>query len=190
MTTVTQRSVTLRDGREVSIRPAVPDDAGALVDYMNQGLVEYTEYILTDADEFDMTVEKEREWIASQKHECGAIALIAEAAGEVVGMLNCTVRPRRRISHVGELGMTLRRSYWGSGLGSALMESLIEWAEAHPVLEMLQLQVYACNDRALGLYRKFRFVEAGRFPGRTKFGPGEYKDDVLMYRRVDGAVAS
>ncbi len=178
--------VTLRDGREVTVRSAVPEDAEAVIRYLEIGQPEFTKYVVSEPDEFNITAEQERDWILAQEHATGAMVLIAEAAKEVVGLLNCSVQSRRRIAHVGQIGMTLRRAYWGSGLGSAMMTLLIEWAQAHPVLEMLQLSVYADNHRAIRLYRKCDFVEAGRLPGRTKFGPGEYKDDLIMCRRVDG----
>lgn len=185
MKALAPESVKLRDDRVVIICPAVPDDAETILNYMSLGLPECTDYVRIEPDEFGMSVKQERDWIVAQKHASGAIVLLAKAANEVIGMLDCDSSSRRQIAHVGEIGMAVRKTYWGSGLGSAMMTSLINWAQAHPVLEMLQLSVFADNHRAIGLYRKFDFVEAGRLPQRTKFGPGEYKDDVIMYRRVD-----
>ncbi len=186
MSVLAPELVKLRDGREVTIRPAVPDDAEAMIRYLKLGQPEFTGYVVTEPDEFVITVDQERDWILAQEHTSGGMVLLAETTNEVVGLLNCSAQSRRRIAHVGQIGMTLRKAYWDSGLGSAMMGQLVAWAEEHSVLEMLQLQVYADNDRALGLYHKFGFVEAGRLPQRTKFGSGEYKDDVIMYRRVDG----
>jgi len=63
------------------------------------------------------------------------------------------------------------------------MNAFIEWAEASSV-EKVCLSVFATNARAIALYQKFGFVEEGRRPNEVKLGPGEYVDDVLMYRFV------
>ncbi len=172
------------DGREVVLRRAVPDDAEAVLAYMHDTLPEVTPYICTTPEEFDYTVEQERELLAKQDAATGALWMIAESAGRIVGSLNASPIRRRRLAHVALLGMTLRPEFRGVGLGTKMMSALIEWCERHPVTELLQLEVYADNERAQRLYRKLGFVEAGRVPRRMKFGPGEYKDAVLMYREV------
>ena len=65
------------------------------------------------------------------------------------------------------------------------METLIAWAEANPLIEKIALAVFADNPRALRLYQRFGFVEEGRQPAKElKLAPGQYSDDVLMYRFV------
>jgi len=84
--------------------------------------------------------------------------------------------------------MSSDKAYWGSGLGGVMLAALIDWAERHPVLELLELDVFADNERALALYRGSGFVQSGVVPGRGRFADGSRKDGVMMYRRVDGAL--
>jgi RimJ/RimL family protein N-acetyltransferase len=70
------------------------------------------------------------------------------------------------------------------GMGTLLLQALIDWAEAHPAIEKLSLAVLATNTAAIGLYRRFGFIEEGRRPREVKLGPDEYVNDVLMYRFV------
>ena len=184
------RAVTLRDGRTLALRQAEPDDAAALLAYVHGSLPDNTPYVLTHPDEFCMTEADERAWIERHRDKPGALAMLAWAGDEVVGMIGLTNRPeRQRIAHVGELGMSNAKAYWGSGLGSAMMDELIAWAEAHPVLGFLELSVYADNERAIRLYRGRGFIEAGRMPRRSRFEDGSTRDGVLMYRRVDGTLS-
>lgn len=185
MSTLASEQVKLRDGREVVIRPAVLEDAEAIIRFMTEGLPEYMDYIVTRLDEFDPA--KVIAGIHEQNEATGQVFLLAEADGEIVGDVQCFVRTRQRIAHIGEVGIWSRKAYWDTGLGTAMMAKLIDWAEPHPVLEVLKLVVYADNARAIRLYTKFGFKEAGRMPRGAKFGPGVYKDDVIMYRRVDGS---
>lgn len=182
--------VTLRDGREVLLRSGVSEDAAAVLAYMNRCLPDFSPYVATAPDEFTVTEAFEQEWLASQCNTPGACVVLAVAGEQVVGLLNCSVNAnRRRLAHIGQLGMSSDEDYWGSGMGSAMMSRMIDWAEANPALGMLQLQVYADNERALRLYKGHGFVEAGTIPRRTRFADGTTRDDVIMYRRVDGTLS-
>ncbi|MEM8782294.1 MAG: GNAT family protein [Planctomycetota bacterium] len=172
------------DSQNVTLRRAMPNDASAILDYMHNILPEVTPYICTTPEEFDYTVEQESEMLAKQDPAKGDLYVLAEHESQVVGSLNISPLRRTRLAHVSLLGMTLRAEFRGVGIGTAMMHAVIAWAERHPVTELLQLEVYADNERARRLYRRVGFVEVGRIPRRMKFGPGEYKDSIVMYRDV------
>lgn len=180
---------TLRDGREVLIRAGVPDDSPALLAYMRGCLPDITPFVGMDVDEFTHTEASEREWLAQQQATDGALVLLAFEGERIVGITNCSCNAtRKRVAHIGHIGMSADKSYWGSGLGSAMLGAMVTWAERHPVLELLELDVYADNERAMKLYRGQGFVEIGTFPNRARFADGSRKDGVLMFRRVDGTL--
>jgi ribosomal protein S18 acetylase RimI-like enzyme len=68
---------------------------------------------------------------------------------------------------------------WGMGIGSAVMEKLIGYAEDHGT-EIIELEVRSDNSRARHLYEKFGFRYIGTFPAFFKIGD-EYIDFKLMY---------
>ena len=183
------RVIELANGRQVAVRAAVPDDAQAMLDYMRGSIDEVTQFIMTTPEEFTYTLTQERAMIAGVDPAAGELWLMAFDGERVVGSLNCHTLKRKRRAHVGQLGMTLEADYRGQGLGTAMLGALVDWAERHPVLEMLLLSVYADNARAISLYRRCGFVEAGRVPQETKFGPDDYRDEVTMWRDVSGSAA-
>lgn len=185
------KPVTLHDGRTVLIRAGVPDDSPALLSYMRGCLPDISPFVEMDVDEFTHTEASERDWLAQQQATSGALVLFALEGERIVGITNCSCNSsRKRIAHIGQIGMSADKSYWGSGLGRAMLGALIEWAERHPVLELLELDVYANNERALSLYRGQGFVEVGKVPGRARFADGTRKDGVMMYRPVSGSIGS
>lgn len=175
--------VTLKDGREVMIREAVSDDAAAVLAYM-KALLPETESLVSEPDEFDMDEKQEQQWLQAQQEDTGAVVLIACDGEEVIGIINAKSGKRRRIRHRADLGMSVRAACRGLGLGTALLQGLIDWAEAHATVEKLCLHVFHNNEPALALYRKFDFVEVGRCPRHTKLGGETYLNDVMMYRFV------
>lgn len=176
----------LKSGQAVTIRAATPDDAQPMLDYMRGAIEEVTRFIMTTPEEFTYTLAQERAVIAGADPAAGELWLMVFDGERVVGSLNCGTVKRSRRAHVGELGMTLHADYRGQGVGTAMLSALIGWAEQHPALELLRLSVYADNLRALALYRRCGFAEAGRVPGLAKFGEGDYRDEITMWRSVSG----
>jgi putative acetyltransferase len=83
-------------------------------------------------------------------------ALVACVDGEVVGDLTLWTSPtawRRR--HVGGIGMAVRDDWQGKGIGTALMEAVLDLADNWLNLTRIELQVY--TDNAAGM--SFRVSE-------------------------------
>ena len=79
--------------------------------------------------------------------------------------------------------MSVRKKYWHIGVGSAIMEALIELAK-EASLKNVELGVYADNERAIALYRRFGFEEIGRHRGKM-YVDGEYYDEILMDLHIE-----
>jgi len=129
-------------------------------------------------------VAEERRWIATEPPvdiDVRAASwilegdLVAEVDGEIVGSLH--ISPSRH--GFGEIGMAVRSEWRGRGVGSALMAAAIDWARGNG-LHKLSLGVFAHNDAAIALYRKFGFVEEGRLVGHYRRQSGELWDAVEM----------
>lgn len=65
------------------------------------------------------------------------------------------------------------------GIGTKLLERVIEWAKNSHTLEKIQLNVRASNLSAISLYKKMGFEEEGRLKNRIKI-KDRYIDDVIM----------
>lgn len=87
------------------------------------------------------------------------IIIIAELNGEPVG--NVGLGPESgRCQHIAELGMFVRRRFWGKGVGTALMREAIERAKRLGIRKIV-LDTTEGNERAIKLYKKFGFeIEA------------------------------
>jgi RimJ/RimL family protein N-acetyltransferase len=183
MASITAKTAKLRSGENLVIRSAQPDDAQRLLAYI-QSVARETPFFVLEADEFDFTDEQERQWIQAHLDDPGKLAISAEIAGTIVGFLSFENGPHKRIMHRGTFGISVEAPSRGKGIGAALLQSLIEWGEANPLIEKIGLSVYANNENAIRLYKKFGFVEEGRRPKELKVSPDRYADDVLMYRFV------
>jgi ribosomal protein S18 acetylase RimI-like enzyme len=101
--------------------------------------------------------------------------LVAVADDEIVGSLHVEVS---RFGF-GEIGMAVTREWRGRGVGSALLAAAIESGREHG-LHKLSLEVFAHNEAAIGLHRKFGFVEEGRRVNHYRRESGELWDAIPM----------
>ena len=115
-----------KNGKSVLLRTASPDDAAALVE-LRKAVLLPSEFFVTQIDDFDLTEE--------HFDSLGRLIVLAEADSTVIGLLDFKCGRRRRISHRGTFVLTVRSDFRGEGIGSALLQSLIDWAESNPTIE-------------------------------------------------------
>jgi RimJ/RimL family protein N-acetyltransferase len=57
--------------------------------------------------------------------------------------------------------MSVRKQYWGLGIASAMLDSLVGWARGTEVVKKINLRVRTDNTRAISLYEWKGFVTEG-----------------------------
>jgi putative acetyltransferase len=91
------------------------------------------------------------------------LMLVAVAdEGEIVGgagLHPAGASPRRR--HAMTIGMQVQPAWQRRGVGTQLLQALVDVADNWLGLLRLELEVYADNHPAQALYRRFGFVEEG-----------------------------
>ena len=111
--------------------------------------------------------------------EGNAIGVVAEEDGKVVGL--CDVhrkRPDSEVSHIGILGIAIKKGFRDRGLGQQMMEAIIQRCKGK--FDMIVLDVFAINHRAISLYKQLGFIEYARLPRGTKRG-NKFYDEISMY---------
>lgn len=177
------QTLELRDGRSCMIRSAEPDDAPAMLQYMKIMLGE-TPFLIRTPEEFDYTPEEEAGILSGRKDDPRSLMLVAELDGQIIASADiCSHGHKSRVFHRGELGISVRKDYWRQGIGSALMERLIAFAEQCGY-EQIELTVESKNRRALSLYMKYGFTVYGARPHGMKYPDGSYDNDYLMIKML------
>lgn len=146
---------------ELLIREAESDDAAELVTFLNRVSVE-TDFTSLDRNGILMTDTEMELFLDKQAHSENQITLLALLNDEIAGFVNITADQRKRVRHIGDLFIVIGKKYWNNGLGSLLLEEVVEWAQASGILRRLQLTVQTRNQAAVHLYQKQGFVIEGR----------------------------
>ncbi|MCA1326292.1 GNAT family N-acetyltransferase [Herbaspirillum sp. alder98] len=108
------------------------------------------------------------------------IYVVAEIDGVPAGHASLEPGALRAMAHVFSLTIVVHPGHTGRGIGTALMESLLAWADKHPAVEKIELRVREGNLVAQRLYARFGFVEEGRFAKRIRLADGTYLADIAM----------
>jgi RimJ/RimL family protein N-acetyltransferase len=183
MCTVEPTQVRLKNGRTVIIRSASPEDARGLASLARHVASELA-YTVAEPDEAP-TVEEMAERIQDRHaHPARLLLVAANTDGHIWGELDCGAGSRRRLAHRARFGISVARDHRDQGIGRALIQTMLDWASAHPVIEKVVLGVFAENEPAIGLYLRLGFVLEGRRVREFKLGPGRYADDLIMARMV------
>lgn len=173
----------LKNGREVTLREATRADAAEMLKYIDI-ISGQSDNLTFGKGEFIMSVEDEEKIIESRRQTDNALFLIAESEGEIVGNLSFSAGTRKRLRHVGEFGVSVRKDFWGLGLGRALIEYLIEWAKATGIIRKINLRVRTDNENAIKLYESLGFELEGRLTREFMIG-NEFFDSYHMGLLLD-----
>ncbi|MBD7935480.1 MULTISPECIES: GNAT family N-acetyltransferase [Cytobacillus] len=153
---------------------------------LEKSIVEENRFFITTNEEFSANIDEERKKLSAilTQSEKNAVAFVAKSDNSVVGCIIFRSSSIARLAHHGSFSIYVDSSYRKKGIGVQLLQTLIKWAEEHPVIEKLCLGVFSTNQPAIHLYQKMGFVEEGRKIKDIKLSDDEYVDDVLMYKMV------
>lgn len=176
------KKVKLKNEKTVLIRQAETGDAEKLL-HCIKTYIPQSAYIPKLQQEIKLTVEQEKEWIASFLSSSNSILLIAEYEKEIIGNIDLTGSRRKVMEHTAVIGMGMLEEWRNTGLGTALLSAVVEWARQNPLLEIIWLQVYTENKTALNLYKKTGFEERGILKNFFKHN-NTYFDNLTMSMNV------
>lgn len=157
------------------ITRVMPDDAELVLEHLKLAGSE-TDNLTFGAEGLPVTVEQERQHLAAQSDRFPMFA--ARADGRIVGNIGLHGSTRERMKHRLSFGLSVEKEYWGKGIGSALLKTMIDFARENG-FSVISLEVRSDNARAIALYEKFGFRKIGHFPDFFRVN-GESVDFELM----------
>jgi RimJ/RimL family protein N-acetyltransferase len=173
----------LKNGESAIIRNASSSDAKKLLEYVNTICCE-SDFLTFGQGEFIMSVEQEESFLDHVSKQNNALYILAEIDGTIIGSLNFSGGPRPRTAHTGEFGISVLKKYWGNGIGTALINYLIEWCRQTGIIRKINLIARSDNLSAIHLYRKLGFVEEGVLTRNMQIN-GKFYDGLYMGYTID-----
>ena len=150
----------LKDGSVLVIREATGEDAQAVIDYV-EGVSGESGFLTFGPGEFEHTKAEEEQFLCKFRVADNQLYLLGLIDGVVVSTLSFFGGLRPRVRHRGELGMSVQKKYWGTGIGRLMLDTLIDWARDTHIVKKINLRVRTDNQRAIKLYERKGFLREG-----------------------------
>ena len=144
----------------ITYREAEPSDAGKFLEY-SKIVGSETDNLTFGAEGLSLTISQEADFIRKFAGNPGSIMIVAFDEGELIGTgAVSVVSGKPRFAHRREIAISVRKDYWGKGIGTGIMKILMDFAKKSGA-EVLELEVRSDNEAAISLYKKFGFEKIG-----------------------------
>lgn len=161
------------------VREARPEDAAQVIAHIKRIAEEPNNGIsISSADEFRYTEEEEAVIIEKAASSDDRLMIVAEASGQIIGVASCTPG-NQGYRHTLGLGITVNAAWRDKGVGTAMLECIIDWCKNNATIHRLELWVFPDNKRAISLYEKVGFEHEGNRRG-CFLKDGKFQDLMLM----------
>lgn len=165
----------LADGTRVALRPALPEDAAAVIAAVRSGSEERS-YVLMEIYGKDEAAL--RSYIEGLDREHNLL-LAAVANGGVVGILALLDKLLcAGPGPGGSVGLHLAREWRGRGIGSAMLRYASRWAQAHGY-RRIEANIFTTNRRSLHVFVKNGFKEDACRRRSVQFGARQINEVIL-----------
>jgi len=148
---------------EIFIVEANKKDAQNMLNFLKQ-IGSETNNLTFGKEGFGDDVEKEEKVLDLYSKSQGCILLAKNSEKKIVAMCSLLVSDRPRLSHKGEIAISVLKEFWNLGIGKALLKKLICIAKEKGLYK-LDLKVAQDNFNAIHLYEKIGFVRKGEEDG-------------------------
>ena len=172
-------TITLGDGTKVTLRPLMKGDEQGLVEYFQALPVEDRLCLKEDVTDPEVIAS----WIFDLDYD-HIFPLLATDNGRIIGDATLHFSPIGWNRHEGEIRLTTDPQYRVKGLGTALVQELIDIAKELG-LEQLSAEMPPVLDKAFYLFEKLGFKEVAVLKGFVRDMEGKESDLVLMTKFLD-----
>jgi RimJ/RimL family protein N-acetyltransferase len=164
---------------DLTIRALAESDLRAYKALRDHALAHHEEAFTSDAaSEAGRSAQSYAERLGTGQE--GSFTLGAFRGDKLVGAITCERDPRTKVRHVGHIvGTMVHADEQRRGVGSTLLDALIERASADAEIQQLTLSVTTSNHAAVKLYAQAGFTRYGTHERAIRIGT-RYLDKDLM----------
>ena len=167
-----------KSGKKILLRSPSRVDAKKMIEYFNVVAGESSN-LLFGENEFRLSISEEEGHIEKINIDEGSCIIIGLIDDQIIAVAQLVRLKRKRISHNSNFSISVKKEYWGEGIGTLILEEIIKYAKSSQTITNIHLSVNSENSRAISLYKKFGFEKVGVHKKYICID-GTFYDEVLM----------
>ena len=171
------KQIKLKNDNILEIAKPSIEDAQKIVSFLNSVGGE-SDFLTFGLNEFPLSIQEEKTSIVESLKSNQTLMLLGKINQEIVSQLYVDRTNNNRLSHIGEVAVSVKKVFWGYSIGAHMMSTAILWAKENGI-NKLHLHVRVDNDPAIHLYKKLGFVIEGQISKAVKI-KDVYFDNYVM----------
>lgn len=175
------KSFMAKDGKKIILRTPKWEDLDHFLELINSLVDEKADIYVTEK----VSREEEAEWlleVIAHLERDEDFFLAVEVGNKVVGLAEFKIKGGDKEHPVGAIGIIVKKGYRNLGIGTQVLKTLFEQAVFFGLRKMT-INAFATNKRAIHVYKKVGFIEAGIIPERH-FRQGKLIDEIIMEKQI------
>jgi RimJ/RimL family protein N-acetyltransferase len=164
----------LSDATKVTLRPARPEDAAAIIAAVRSSSQERS-YVLMEI--YGRSAEQQRQFLErlDRARNLFLVATVGEAVVGILALIDAPLcgEPASSLA----VGVHLVREWRGRGIGSAMLRYGVRWAKEHGY-RRIEADLFTTNKRSFRIFRKAGFREDS-CKVRVQAGAQQIRESIL-----------
>lgn len=178
-----EKKISLKNGQECIIRSPKREDSENMIAFL-KCCADETDYLLRYSEEFNETIEQEEKFLQSINDSSFNLIIVALINGEIAGNCMLNIHSKKKVRHRGSIAIAVKKKFWNLGLGTLLIQELINTAKANGCLQ-LELEFIEGNHRGKALYQKMGFTIIGERKRSIILKDGTCLSEFIMVKFLD-----
>lgn len=178
-----EKSIQLKDGRPALLRSPRREDAAAMREFIIRASGE-TPFLMRYPEEYaELTLAQEEAFLMGACDDPSAAMIACLAEGKIAGSCQISFRAGVKDRHRASVAIALLKEYWSLGIGTQMLQALIDLARERDVTQ-IELDFVEGNARARALYEKMGFRITGVKPDAIRWKDGTFANEYMMVKRL------
>ena len=180
---IEETRIKFKDGREAVLRSPMVDDAQTMIDYVIQSSGE-TDFLMRYPEEYSgLTLEFEQQLLQSNIDNPAGAMIGCFVDDKAVASCMININTNIKSKHRASVAIAVLQDYWNQGIGTQLMNALLEIAKSKEV-QQIELEFIEGNTRARALYEKLGFRITGVKYDAIKLKDGTLLNEYMMIKKL------
>ncbi len=175
---------TLRNGRSAVLGFVNDSDVSEMLNLLRVTAQETPFNGRSPEDCANLTEEDQCHWIREVAVSSNRVPFFCRVGDQLVGTCEVEFFAGQYRRHRASISLAVLGAYWGLGIGSQMMRTMLDIARARPGVKQVELDYFEYNVRARALYERYGFRIVGVLPDAMILPDGTILNEYRMVCRL------